>query len=307
MRDFTVLTLSNSISDLTKLKFNEFEIINCNSLKFQSFLQKSSVHQSIVDELNSYQKTETYDRFAIVHKEIKKFGPKKVYDLYNFLLILFPSKLSVEFILDFQIIDTDLRLSSHFITNSDNFGMDEEKLSFKDINISSINDFITKYYNDYLKINYVKFSAQNYLNGFDSNYSHFSFIAFCISLESITNGRNELLYRLARNIAVICGKDVETSEIIFKNIKKIYGLRSKIVHGADFDDDLVNDYLYYLECIVSKTIIELLIHNINEIDILNQQITKCGFGSRELISENWQDFTINDKTEKIIYNVLAKK
>lgn len=306
MRDFTILTLSNSLDDLTKVKFDEFEIVNCSSLQFQTFLKNSFVHQSIIDDLNKYQESEIYDRFAIIHKEKVKFGPKKIYDIYNFLLILFPSTLTVDYIVDFQVIQDELRFSSIFKTK-EAYSQDEEKLSLKSVNIELVNDFIKNYYKEHLKVNYLKFSIQNYINAFDSNYYHFSFIAFCISLESITNGNSELLYRLARNIAVICGKDANTSDIIFKNIKKIYSLRSKIVHGADFDDDLVSDYLYYLECIVSKTITELLIHNISSIDILNHQITKIGFGNRTSISDNWKDYSFNPKIEDIIYTELIKQ
>lgn len=294
------------MSDLTQIKFDEFEIVNCNSLQFQTYLKNSFVHQSIIDDLNKYQETDLYDRFAIIYKKKEKFGSKKIYDIYNFLLVLFPSTLSVEYIIGFQVIENEVRISSIFKTE-ESYSLDEEKLSLKCVDIESINDFIKNYYKEYLKINYLRSSIQNYINAFDSNYFHFSFIAFCISLESITNGNSELLYRLARNIAIICGKDENTSNIVFKNIKKIYSLRSKIVHGADFDDDLVSDYLYYLECIASKTITELLIHNIAQIDILNHQITKIGFGNRTLISENWKDYSLNPKTESIIYTELEKQ
>lgn len=82
MRDFTILTLSNVISDLSALKFKEFDIVNCSSVRFQTLLKNSLVHQSVIDDLNYYQQNEIYDRFAIIHKEKKKFGSKKVYDIY---------------------------------------------------------------------------------------------------------------------------------------------------------------------------------------------------------------------------------
>jgi hypothetical protein len=123
-------------------------------------------------------------------------------------------------------------------------------------------------------------------------------------LESITNGNTELLYRIRRNVAVICGKNIESSQIIFDNINTIYKLRSKIVHGSDFSDDKVFEYLDYLQCIVSKLIIELLIHNIPNLEMLNKNITALGFGHRDKLSNNWSDTFLNKKIEDSIYNKI---
>ena len=105
----------------------------------------------------------------------------------------------------------------------------------------------------------------------------------------------------------IAGENESKSEILFKNIKLIYDLRSKIIHGTEFDDDLVSEYLKYLQNIVSKIIIELLIHGIENIETLNYKITKIGFGDRNKISNNWKEFAFNQNLEKIIQTELPKK
>ena len=84
-------------------------------------------------------------------------------------------------------------------------------------------------------------------------------------------------------------------------------MRSKIIHGTEFDDDLVSEYLKYLQNIVSKIIIELLIHGIENIETLNYKITKIGFGDRNKISNNWKEFAFNQNLEKIIQTELPKK
>lgn len=305
MQDYTIFILTNSISDLTKLEFDQFKIIKFNSLEFQDLLKTSFTDKTLIDEIFANQKDDKIERFALIHKKNEPFGRKKIYDIYHFILILFPSTIRIEYMIDFQIINLDIRFKNSFKTDAISFG-GEQMLSFQETEIDAINDYIRNYYKDYLSINYIRFAIQNYNNAFDSNYFHFSFIAFCISLESITNGNSELTYRLARNVAIICGKDEETSNLIFENIKKLYALRSKIVHGSDFDDDLVSDYLYYLECIVSKTIAELLIHKIGNLNTLNKGITKLGFGNRKELSTNWKEYKINSKVEKIIYSELKK-
>lgn len=304
MRDFSVFIITNSISDLTKLKFPEFDIVNIRSEIFKKFCEKTFTRTEEflpkIDEEYQYNKIE---RFAIIKKDNKKFGEKKIHNLFNFLLILFPSTLSVEYILDYNIVIDDLRFSSSF-HNETNISSRDSYLLFNEDKLDEVNLFIEKYFEIYLEIKYLKSSIQNYLNAFDSNYFHFSFIAFCICLESITVGKAELNYRIARNIAVICGKDRETSAVIFKNIKKIYNLRSEIVHGTEFSDDKVSDYLYYLELICSKLITELLKHNVNNIDSLNEKITTLGFGERSIISENWINTDFNNIIENKIYGEL---
>lgn len=304
MRDFTVLIIANSNSDLSLLKFNEFKIVNVLSEEFEIFCKKTFTRESeFLEKIKNdyqYDKTESY---AIIKKENKKFGDRRIYNIYNFLLLLFPSSLLVEYILDYKIVNHDLRFLSSFHNDRKSYNT-AEFLIFSNCDVEAINLFIEKHFENHLNINYIKSSILNYINAFDSNYTHFSFIALCICLESVTNGKTELIYRMARNIAVICGKDEMTSTIIFKNIKKIYNLRSDIVHGSNFSDDTINDYMYYLELICSKLIVELLKHSVNNIDSLNEKITSLGFGERSRISENWKETNFNKKIEIEIYNTI---
>lgn len=245
------------------------------------------------------------ERYAIINKNLtQKFGTKKIYDAFNFLVLLFPSNLAVEYIVDFKIDNGRLIYRDSFST--DIFNEEPEGfLNFDESRRDVINEYIHKFSKNYTDIGYLKSSTQNYMNAFDNpHYYHFSYIALCISLESITNGNTELLYRIRRNVAVICGKDTHTSQIIYDNISTIYKLRSKIVHGADFSDEKVYEYLNYLQSVVSKTIVELLIHNISNLEQLNKKITSLGFGDRDKLSENWSEILLNKNIEKTIYNKI---
>jgi hypothetical protein len=305
MVDFTVLILSNSSSDLTKLKFKEFNIVNVQSEEFLSFCDETSTRRDeFMKMINDDYKIFQDNKYVIINKNREKFGAKKVYDVYNFILTLFPSSLTVEYILDYNFAGDCLRFQSSYHFNDNLHSVRDSYLLFNEDDVTEINSFIDEHFGNHLNISYLKSSIQNYLNAFDSNYSHFSFIAFCICLESITDGTAELIYRIARNVAVICGSNEENSLIIFHNIKKIYALRSKIVHGSDFSDDTVNDYLYYLELICSKLIVELLKHNISNIKLLNEKITTLGFGEKEKISSNKIGVNFNHKIESEIYNSI---
>lgn len=306
MKRFTVLIVTNSASDLSKLEFPEFRIVNTKSEDFINFLADTEVPEfSFALEIKESFEEDGKERYAIINKNLSQtFGNKKIYDAFNFLVLLFPSNLAVDYIVDFNFQDKKLIHRSSFKTEIFN-EEDESFLRFNEDKSDIINDFIKNYSQAYNHIGYLKSSAQNYMNAFDNHhYYHFSYIALCISLESITNGNTELLYRIRRNVAVICGKDTETSQIIFDNINTIYKLRSKIVHGSDFSDEKVYEYLNYLQSIVSKTIIELLIHNITNLELLNKRITSLGFGDRDKLSENWTEVLLNDNIEKTIYEKI---
>lgn len=306
MKRFPVLIVTNSASDISKLEFPKFRIVNTKSEFFKKFLADTEVPEfSFALEINESFEEDGKERYAIINKDLsQKFRNRKIYDVFHFLVLLFPSNLAVDYIVDFNFADGKLVYKSSFKT--DIFDeVNEGFLRFNEDKSNIINDFIKNYSQTYNDIGYLKSSIQNYMNAFDNtHYYHFSYIALCISLESITNGNTELLYRIRRNVAVICGKDTETSQIIFDNISTIYKLRSKIVHGSDFSDEKVYEYLKYLKSIVSKTIIELLIHNIPSLELLNEKITSLGFGDRDRLSKNWKEILLNDSVEEIIYEKI---
>jgi len=306
MRRFTVLIITNSENDLSKLEFPEFKIVNTKSEEFTEFLVNAGVPKySFALEIKESIEEDQKERFALINKDLTQtFGDKKIHDAFNFLVLMFPSYLAVEYIVDFKFENKKLVYCGSFKT--DIFNEEPEGfLKYNEAKAEYINDFIKKYSQNYTEIGYLKSSTQNYMNAFDNiHYFHLSYIALCISLESITNGNTELLYRIRRNVAVICGKDSQTSQIVFDNINTIYKLRSKIVHGSDFSDEKVYEYLGYLQSIVSKTIIELLIHGISSLELLNKKITSLGFGNRDKLSENWSEILLNDNIENIIYKKL---
>lgn len=302
MRNYIVLIITNTESDLSKLKFDGFKILNVLSEEFKAFCKITNTTELLLSKFESEYEYLKQERFAIISENISESAIKKVYDVYNFILLMFPSNLCIEYILDYQA-------EEKFTRYLDNYEFEikfnkEEFLYFDEIKLSEINKFISKYYKKYLEQDSLKFPIINYINAFESNLIHFSYVAFCISLESIIQGNQELMYRIRRTVSIICGYDEESSDVIFENMNKIYSFRSKIVHGEEFNEDLINKYLNYLECLVSKTIIELLVHEIEDIKVLGKQITKLGFGDRNKISSKWENYNFNLKIENTIYKKL---
>ncbi|MCI3935664.1 HEPN domain-containing protein [Chryseobacterium aahli] len=304
MKELLILIIKNSNKDLSLLDFPEFKIVNIHDEDFVRFLEDTNTpSEDFINLVVENQKYSNEPRFAIFQKDLSQIlSIKKVYDVFNFLKVLFPSALEIEFTLSYHY-NPELKFLSSF-KNDESFASENNYVDFDETKSNSINKFIAETYNRLTNIKYINTSKINYINAYESSHYHFSFIAFCITLESLIDGNTELLYKISRATALICGKDVDTCNIIFKNVKKIYSLRSKIVHGSEFDDDLVSKYLFYLECLCSKVLIELLIHNIENHQILNEKFTILGFGYRNEISSNWYNFEYNPKIENIIYETL---
>ncbi len=195
MKRFPVLIVTNSASDLSKLEFPEFRIISTKSEYFTKFLTNTGVPEfSFALEIKESFEEDGKERYAIINKDLsQKFGNKKIYDAFNFLVLLFPSNLVVGHIVDFNFTNGKLIHRGSFKTDIFN-EEDEGFLRFNEDKSNIINDFISKYSHTYNDIGYLKSSSQNYMNAFDNNhYYHFSYIALCISLESITNDIQSIL------------------------------------------------------------------------------------------------------------------
>ena len=99
------------------------------------------------------------------------------------------------------------------------------------------------------------------------------------SLEALFNrGQAELNYTISRNIAVLLGKDVDESKIIFKKMKELYDMRSDIVHARKLkvasERELLN-----LRHYVRESIKEISYMNKNKEEIFDL-LNSHGFGNR---------------------------
>jgi hypothetical protein len=65
------------------------------------------------------------------------------------------------------------------------------------------------------------------------------------------------------------------------------------VHGGHYQISKVIEYLPFLKAVVSRTIIELLVHEITTPAELDKKITKLGFGDRAKLSKNWVEHNFN--------------
>ena len=161
-----------------------------------------------------------------------------------------------------------------------------------DKNLKEINRYIKKVFLDFYKFEYVRLAILHFITSFYASHAHFQYINLCMALETLVEGDVELSYRMKRGVAILVGDNEYSCQIIFKNSTHIYSLRSAIVHGENYDNNKLKEYLPYLKKLVARTILELLLHKLNRGN-LNEFLTKAGFGQRHLLSQKYKPFELS--------------
>jgi hypothetical protein len=109
-----------------------------------------------------------------------------------------------------------------------------------------------------------------------------AFLSLMISMEAFfCASQNEITYQVSRNAAVLLGKSERESKEIFDNMKRLYGKRSKLVHGKHGKNPVIPEDILRLSCYVResiKSIHELGLEQKELLKILN----KSGFGQSPL-------------------------
>lgn len=296
---FEIPILKNTFYDLSKFDFSPFSIriLDIRSADFKKYIHDLNPgfergNFTFFNDIISQIHRDYDNRYAIVKDDFRQFSKQEIYDVHILLLILFPSGLQIEHIAHF-VEDNNFVQRSSFSSLEVKYTVLDDYLNFDDDLLSEANEFIHLVFKRMNFKNYIGLSIENYINSFTVSHLHFAYIALCMSLENLISGSQELSYRLKRTTAILCGRTESDSDTIFKNLNKIYKLRSKIVHGDNYSPAEIDSKMEYLQNLVSRVLIELLIHNIPNNSDLDSLITKLGFGQRSKLSENWKLFKIN--------------
>ncbi len=231
-------------------------------------------------------------------------------EIQNLFLVMFPSDFRLYAEVHCQLFD-----DKYLYPNGDSiwgFRSTGEKLYDNFMNfdkevVSEINEFSRLLFERKKSINYINLTIDSYLNALFQPHLAMALVSLCISLESITDGHSELLYRIRRNCAILNGSTKERAWTIFKNVEKFYSLRSTIVHGDKYDWKKVEEYYPKLRSLASRTIIELISINIQTREELNKKITEASFGSKELLSQGYKNYILDiDSLVSVILPIIEK-
>lgn len=295
--------LSGSEIKLTKFDFSfkKIRILDIQSKKFESYIRRMQPElegreipliKHIAEDI--YGKSDK--KYAVVPQNPEvQCNQQDLVNVWRFLLIIYPSDLQIQHVIHYyyngKAFDNPSFSSYHRRRTGEYPG---NLLNAEDLEISEVNQFAKKYFDRLNLDNYVGFAIEKYITSFHASHYHYQYLDLCIALESIiVSHQVELSYRLKRTVAILCGKNLSRCDHIFKQLTQIYGFRSTIVHGGKFDDKDIEEYLEVLQAIVSRTLIELIIHNIATTGKLAEIITSLGFGDREKISTGWKGYKLN--------------
>lgn len=299
VKEFDIFLLQGSNYDLTKYDFSSIKakIFDISRDDFRLFMEESFLeklgesNQDFLDRIVKYKNKV----FAVVPSTFQEKCPD-TYWAFRFLLLIYPSSLicthtiNYRLQVDSQKYEWEIRLEGdHYIWDFWN-----NLLEGSDENIDEINEFFELFWVRVNRLKYIQIGLASYEQSFTENNLNMSFLSLCIVLESTTSQATELTYRLSRNAAILCGKDKESSQKIFKRVKEIYKLRSRMVHGDEYDKEAVYQEVPFLRKLCSKLIIEMISQNLRDKEELNQRITEVGFGDRKKISSEYKEWILNE-------------
>jgi Apea-like HEPN len=306
MKDIEVPILSGSYLnlELIDVSFKDISIINIQSQAFKNYLDKYSTPdndgynyyglQSIFDDIHG-----EYDKkYAVVpNNPIGEFNSEDIYNVWRILLIIHPSDLQIEYELFYRVDDGSLHTSGYAGHGRRYTGDYPGKLLInKKEYVSEINQFIKRVFPLLSRTDYLGLCIYHYLTSYSASHFHYQYTSLFTALDCLISNGSELQYRLKRGIAILCGEDAFTSNLIYDKVHELALLRNDIVHGNPYLMANVNNYLPSLKSLVSRVIIELLIHDIDQGE-LNDAFKRLGFGQREQISKNWKEYRLNILTQ----------
>ena len=157
-----------------------------------------------------------------------------------------------------------------------------QKYTIKNSEIPDLQKFIQNIKLPF-KESFLQLAFENFELSYKTRNEVLAFLSLMISLETLFNpGGGELKYRISRNTAVILGKNKEDSKLISSEIKKLYDMRSKIVHTGRMNI-IKEKELLKLRYYVRESIKEIYKTRKNKDDLLDM-LNSYGFGERP-----WRD------------------
>ena len=98
-------------------------------------------------------------------------------------------------------------------------------------------------------------AINNYNLAYDITDQKTRYVVLSICLESLFNvSKDQITHTISRHLSLVISIDEQEFQSNYKRIKKLYGIRSTIVHGNSKNDDIGND-LYELFNLVRRAII----------------------------------------------------
>ncbi len=310
--------IAGSLTDLSKFDFNCYNIqcLRIDSDKLKDICNDMTDDESynnaqeIFEEISGKFRNEEKPFVLLPIDFSKPFYEKSLIECYKIILIIYPSDLTIYGEISFQLFDNKFL---HFNIYSEygfySTGRENYYDNFVHYDVDAleeINHFIKLYHERKDGLAYLETTTNSYISSFRERRPDMAFLNLCISLESIIEGKEELSYRIKRNVSILCAKNKSQAESIFNNLNLIYSLRSKIIHASKYKYDKTDEYLPYIQSLISRLIIELILQNIKDLTDLNKKLTFAGFGDRANLNDEG-DYTSMSLNISSYYDTFITK
>ncbi len=201
--------------------------------------------------------------------------------------------LGTSILLDYANTYVDNKINSIF---SDNLGGTYEEHSFEKYICGEINQEEKEYFlqnfeelfqnmkkNEYLKLINEIYDSNLYTSNFRMLFINFT---TCLEILLVT-GKSEIVYKIARGIAVLLSTSKEEGKKFFEQMKDLYDMRSKLIHEGKYDDTkFIKKYkiepIISLKNITNKAVRKAIKLNMNKEDLI-LLINESGYGELEKI------------------------
>lgn len=300
--EYTIPIIWGAYKQIEKLDFSfkGIEIIDTQSQRFREhILTLNSTETYQWDFVNNFigEPHDEFDhQFAIIKTNpLSKVIYTELKNVFRLLHIIFPSDLQITGELFFNKDDDGIWRTGGAYKYDKNYIKDYpgELLYYHLDYLNEINSFIKLVFERMEKHNYLQLTIYHYETSYQASHQHLAYSSLYTALETIIEGGEELKYRLNRAVSILCGQNIHECSIISNNMKEFNKLRNQIVHGDSGFAKKVESYIEKLRSLVSRVIIELLIHDIKSPSELNRIFTEIGYNDQAKISSNWKKYNLN--------------
>lgn len=233
------------------------------------------------------------------------------HQLQYFLLLMFPSNLRIYSEVTYnryeETSDKYSRTGHSEWKAYISISVKKNTLRIAESEIENVSKFLQLCFDRLPKLRWLSVAFDSYQGSFFHWSKEMVYLSLCISLESLSSSKTEITHQLSRMCAVLNSETKEQGAIVYTNMKRFYNLRSEIVHGSNYDNELVNKYFFPLYYMVSRTIIELVYLNIDSKEKLTDLINEQGYGTRKEFSPESGKYNFNSESIVKLFEVVPKK
>ena len=313
--EIKILIIWGSEFDLGKFDFSflDISLVNVTTERFKNYFKRLEgsrfLEEGYYDTISEILEDNSFNSplFAIVKNNPNEhYNYEDIWTVYKFLHVLYPSDLHVYHLMNYSIENGihNSGYSTWGMRIHQRYPPDYLIASEREAKIAS--HFALENFNKFKTTSYLGFIIENYLTSYDASHNHFRFLSLCMALEGLIHGNNELTYRIKRTVAVLCAENVEQGEIFAGNVKEIYALRSKIIHGEPYNAKAVKVYIQYLQALIARCIVELIANDITDVEKLEELTVVLGYGQKKQISGIILNLDYNIASKQLLRHKLEK-